>query len=116
MKTESILNDLATIRSHIFHDPESAVRVWSSVECDDYQLPLILVNGFFSGALLGYGPLELSIKDTVTYLAAYDILRNSHLREIIVDSEHTIRLNFDVDPEVLAAVRQDIKDNFAGIA
>jgi hypothetical protein len=107
MNTDPIFNDIAIMQSHIHHiRPEAAVRRWSSVECQDYQLPLIHVVGFLSTAVPPISRTELRLQKVTEPRVVIDIVRNSSLHSLLEYDEtlNVIRYRKSVPSAVKEAI------------
>jgi hypothetical protein len=77
-------DDIAFLHSHIYIRQEDAVKRWTQVACDDYQLPLSLLIGFLSDAIPPISLPHIAVRERAEYQALVDIVQKSRLNEILV--------------------------------
>ena len=79
MTNKDYLEDILFILQNICQSPEMAVKRWSSIPCDDYQLPLVRLMSFITYPDRG----SLSIKEIAAHRIIVDIISHSHLAQIL---------------------------------
>ena len=108
--------DLGFLLQHIERDQESAVKRWSSIPCEDYQVPLALLSGLLIDLWLAKGKATFPIRAKPEYHALAEIVRRSHLAELLVinEQDESIRLHSHVSQETLDEVAQFVTANTSG--
>ena len=83
MVINAIWDDLAEIVSHIYLHPEEVVKRWTSIECEDFQLPLIAILGFLESVVPPLSDKHKEIRNDSVYRVIREIVSNSHLDDLL---------------------------------
>ena len=93
MNKDAFFLDLQFLCEHVYENPDKAVRRWSDVTCDDYQVPIALIIGFLFKGLIPGRPVTLPLNDSAEYKALIDIVQRSNLNVLLfIDrSDNSVR-------------------------
>ena len=108
MDMNTVYEDVAFMKIHLFSDPEDAIGRWTNIKCSAHY-PLALITAFLTDAIPPFSKDPLRIRETPEHKAAVAIVANSSLHKV---------LEFDVKDSVIryrAEVGDDIKFKLAEI-
>jgi hypothetical protein len=78
-----VLTDVAFIISNVYRDPAGAVKNWTDISCDNYQIPLGLIEGLLLSFCAPGQSHELQIRQVAEHDAVVAIVQNSHLNLVL---------------------------------
>ena len=118
MNLSKILEELDFMQSHLFVQPELAVKRWTSRNCDDYHVALLGLLGFLTSAIPPIDRACKTISDRPENLAAVDILQNSSLASILKydETESCIKYRDQIPPDVKEQIALFLMSRMPGIA
>src|SRR5690606_7629490 len=108
----SILAEVVFLQQHIHVHSEQAVRRWSDVDCNDYQLTVALIVG-----LLSHPELKdaICLRCEPEYRAMSDIIRNSNVGQLLEVDDKQIRFRTTISKDLRAEVSRKLLSDHSDI-
>jgi hypothetical protein len=106
------MQDLEQIQSNIHGHHAETVRKWTSRQCGDSQIPLIVIVTFLTKAVPPFSRAQFRIDERPECQAALDIIQRSNLSTLLEydTNTHCIQYRENVPPQIKSTVAQYLFD------